>query len=378
MNKDTLSIEIKKSDLNSQNPFELVKIKYGEFFIPVEYEIKEEDIVFTYDVTGMKNVSRINEESIQDRYRFLINLGKLEKVWMYYKYSLLPENIYYDENFIPYIMNRDIYEQGKTGDNSKFVELYKTYIGGILGNKYNIKKLQQSGIEILKNETSFSEFYISDDVSDVINKLRDRRNEFIKKEKNSKVTISKISNNVKTMVSIMASILLLIISGLLIWVYYFRLSYSDTVVYAMESYISLDYIQCINSLNNIEVDDMDKVTKYILAVSYAKTENLKKEEISGIVSGLSVNSDERELEYWIALGRLDVEQAQEISKALSDDKLLIYAYMKELNLLQQDTSKSGTEKQSRINELESNIKELGDKYTQEEVEDASPSDATGE
>ena len=52
--------------------------------------------------------------------------------------------------------------------------------------------------------------------------------------------------------------------------------------------------------------------------------------------------------------------------------------MKELNLLQQDTSKSGTEKQSRINELESNIKELGDKYTQEEVEDASPSDATGE
>ena len=86
MNKDTLSIEIKKSDLNSQNHFELVKIKYGEFFIPVEYEIKEEDIVFTYDVTGMKNVSRINEESIQDRYRFLINLGKLEKVWMYYHY----------------------------------------------------------------------------------------------------------------------------------------------------------------------------------------------------------------------------------------------------------------------------------------------------
>lgn len=385
MQQDTINRVIKKSELNAKDSFDLAKIECKEEgFLPVTYEEKEEEIIFIYDITGMKNVSNIDKERVQDRYRLLINLGRLEKTWRDYKFSLAPDNVYYDENFIPHIMNRDIYAEGNAGDNSKFLELYKTYVGGILGSKYDVVKLQQCGLEVLKKETTFVAFYGSESTEDLMGKLRERRDFVINKEKREKVSISKSRNIVKTVVSVVSPILLLAVSAFLIWVYYFRLTDSETVVMAMEAYVQSDYIECINYLEDLDIADMDKTTKYVLAVSYARTENLKKDEIAGIVSRLSVNSDERELEYWISLGRLDVENAEELSKALSDDKLLIYAYMKELNLLQQDMSKNGSEKQSRIQELEKEIKTLGDKYTKDEevtqieADEASPSDATGE
>jgi len=57
--------------------------------------------------------------------------------------------------------------------------------------------------------------------------------------------------------------------------------------------------------------------------------------------------------------------AEDLAKALSDDQLLVYGYMKELNWLESDMSISGEEKQQRMSELQNSIKELGEKYTTE-------------
>ena len=111
---------------------------------------------------------------------------------------------------------------------------------------------------------------------------------------------------------------------------------------------------------------MDQNTKYILAVSYANSESFRKEEIQTIVSKLGPGSNEKELNYWIYLGRLDIERAEDIALALSDDKLLIYAYMKESDLLESNTDITGTEKKERLDKLEQEITRLGKKY--EEVE----------
>lgn len=40
--------------------------------------------------------------------------------------------------------------------------------------------------------------------------------------------------------------------------------------------------------------------------------------------------------------------------------------MKERSVLEQDTSKSGDKKQARLKELDENIKELGDKYSEDD------------
>lgn len=126
-----------------------------------------------------------------------------------------------------------------------------------------------------------------------------------------------------------------------------------------------DYVGCIDSLADVKIEQMDTYTKYILAVSYAKGEVLEKEELQNVISNISMYANEVELEYWIALGRSGYAQAEDMAKALSDDKLLIYAYMKEMNYLEANFQMNGEEKQNRINELSNSITEIGKKYIEE-------------
>ena len=92
---------------------------------------------------------------------------------------------------------------------------------------------------------------------------------------------------------------------------------------------------------------------------------MEKEELENVLERLSIYSSEIELEYWIAIGRSAYERAENIAMALSDDKLLIYAYMKELNNLEGNVTMDGAEKQKRVNFLSNEITAIGEKYITE-------------
>ena len=359
---------IKKSDLNANTGFEYGRIYRLEApFIEVEYEESDEELFLTYSIDGLKNVSGIKNESAENKYRFLVNFGKLLDSWKVYSFSLRPENIFYDENMIPAIKNRDLRDEDKTIAEKEFLDTYKAYVGGILGSKYSIENVIDSGVSILEKEDSIEAIYKAETIDSIQDLLRKRYRSIYELEKNTKVKISKSRNRVLNIVSIASSALLIIAACLLVWLFFFRLKDSERLVNAYESYIQKDYVNCIKSLNDVEVEDMDVTTKFILSYSYAVTEDLKNEEISEIVNRINYKSDERELEYWIYLERLDCEKAEDLAKALSDDQLLIYAYMKEKNVLEQDTVKSGEEKQARLASLEEDIKKLGDKYSVKEI-----------
>ena len=64
---------------------------------------------------------------------------------------------------------------------------------------------------------------------------------------------------------------------------------------------------------------------------------------------------------------METKKAEEIARSLSDDKLLIYAYRKEMDDLENKTRIEGTEKKNRLDELESQIEKLGDKYEEQDA-----------
>lgn len=355
---------IKKSDLNAKNSFEYGRIyRLDAPFINVEYDEDEESLLLTYNVDGLKNVGGLKNESVENKYRFLVNFGKLFETWKTYEFSLKPENIFYDENMIPAIKKRDLRDKSKEVNENEFLDIYKSYVGGVLGSKYSIENIMDSGIGVLEKEKSVSAIFECNDIDSIQKQLRSRYKSIYELEKNTQIKISKKKNKVLNVVAITASSLLFISILLLIWMFFFRLKDADRLAAAYESFVRKEYVECIKSLENVEVDQMDKTTKYILSYSYAVTEDLKNDEISGIVNRLSYKSDVRELEYWIYLERLNCEKAEDLAKAMSDDQLLIYAYMKEKNVLEQDTVKSGNEKQSRLSTLDDEIKKLGEKYS---------------
>lgn len=366
MDNFIITEEIKKSDLNAKTSFDYKKITQDyDGLIKCSYEELDESIIFHYDTNGLKCLESIVKEDVLRKYSILINFARLLKVYMNFSCSLSPENLFYDENNILYIKKRDLYPKDKGGDEMYFIEGYKAYIAGTLNEKYNVDTLLKGGIEVLKGEKEFAAFFNANDVSEVRDELKKRRYLVVEKESNTKVKISKKGYILLVLVSITFSVLFVISISFLILFGFIRMPRQEKINNSMEAYILSDYTTCIHELENIDIEYMDKEIKYILAVSYAKTENLKKDEIAGIIARLDINTDERELEYWIYLGRMNAEKAEDLAKALSDDKLLIYAYMKELDMLKNDTSVNGSKKQQRMEELESNIKNLGEKYNVE-------------
>lgn len=362
---------IKKSMLVCQTPFDLQKLTIRiSAFLPMTYEEALEEVIFTYQLNGMKSVRDLKSEEKIRQYQFLINFKKLFEIWKSYDFPLTEDNIFYDENYLPYIKFRDLPSSNETKKVSEFLNAYQIFIGGILGQKYTISQLQESGLEILKTEPLFTEFYEVTSHESLVVILRQRKAVYEQRQHTTKQSVSKTSYRFKSILAIVAPILLMVTLGGLIYSNVRTIPHQEQIITANEAYVRRDFVGVIDSLEQVAITDMSINTKYILAVSYARSEHLSHDEISRLVNRLSVQSNERELAYWIYLGRLDVEHAQDLAMALSDNQLLMYAYMRELNLLENDTTLSGGERQSRISALESNIRSLGDRYMIEEINDA--------
>ena len=357
----------KKSGMVANTGFDLDKLLVKEpCFIPCTYEEGIEEITFCYEAEGLHPLTQIKNEERKYQYQFLINFYRLNELRKGYSLMLAMDNIYYDDNYLPYIKNRDLYSESGCMTEDEFLLQYKMFVGGILSKKYSIEELQESGLEALKQEAAFIDFYEADSLEMLQQVLKDRKAAVIKKENDTTVRVNKKGYMTKSILAVTATGLLTVAIGVLCYGFFYLIPQQKSVIKANQAYIQLDYVNCIDSMERISPEVMDAPTKYILAVSYAKCESLKKEEMENIVSKLSLMSNQKELEYWIYLGRMEYATAEELAQALSDDQLLVYAYMKELDRLESDTSMNGEEKQERISTLQDKIIQLGEKYTPEE------------
>ena len=126
--------------------------------------------------------------------------------------------------------------------------------------------------------------------------------------------------------------------------------------------------------NELEVDDLKQLPmnrlsydqKYVLSVSYVNLESLSLEQKQNILDKLPVNGDEKLMEYWIYIGRLQPVEAENIAMQKSDDELLLYAYMLDKDLTEADENLNGEEKAQKLEDLESKISHLAEVYMKEE------------
>lgn len=354
---------MKKSTLNAKD-----RLDYDRLIYPMEglldsgYEETEEELTFQYDIEGKKPFLSILKEGMEKKYQLLINFARLWEVYQVYQISLRPENLFYDENYLVFVKIRDLYPEGIPGQEGEFLEQYQMAVAGIMGSRYPLSRLQESGIGILQGEQRFREILSAETVAGLQEILRKNLHIYREKLLREKRMVSKIGYRIWKWAAVTIAIGLLSCGGYLLYLQRNVLPRDKATLQAAQSYIAGDYTGCIDAAKGLGTEDMDTQTKYILAVAYANSESFQKEEIQTILAKLSPTSNVREMEYWIRLGRLEVEEAENLALSLSDDKLLVYAYMKELDMLERNTLMDGEEKKSRINTLEQEIKKIGEKY----------------
>lgn len=362
-----LEKRIKKSDLRAKDIFDFEYLtKKSAGLLPMQIEEEEEEIVMRFSLEGMRPLTELKSEEAEYRWRFICNWYALFHTWKDYELSFEEENIYFDNNFMPYIAFRDIRLPEETLDEEMFLETYRQLAAGVLSNKFSYRQIAESGVEIVEKdkrasfvleERSLSEFYLC---------VKQKADEIYEDNKRNKIRLDQKRYRIGIRIAIG---ILTVLLAVIVYTGYQTLVVlprDKAVIRASRAYTVQSYVDCIDCLKRIKPEKMDTYTKYILAVSYAKTEAMEKAELQNILDKLSIYSNEVELEYWIAIGRSAYDQAENMAQALSDDKLLIYAYMKELNYLEGNVTMDGEEKQNRMTQLSNAITEIGKKYTTDE------------
>lgn len=109
---------------------------------------------------------------------------------------------------------------------------------------------------------------------------------------------------------------------------------------------------------------MPRVVQYQLAQSYVANEDLNMDQTANVQNTLTLQAEELYFQYWIAIGRGEHEEANEIARQLQDGELEMYANLKWRDAIRQDLSLSGDEREELLNDIQADI----DRYMREQQE----------
>ena len=349
--------KFKKASINAKSDFDFYQLeRKSHFLLNCHISKTIDEVVFEFETLYEKPYEQIKKVALISKYQALINIQNLFNDIKRIYISLNPENLMFDTNMMPKAIMRDIYETEYNEED--FLSQYIALIGYVLQDKYSYDDYYQGGKQLLtKNKITapYAQVKTLDELVETLNKeyasLQEKlQNSFIEVDK-KKYHHLKIGNRIM-IVFIILAVAIIGYFGV------FRLNEEKTMNTANAQYIKQDYISVLDTLKNMKMSRMDTNTKYIYAISDIRTEALTDEQKSNILSSVTLNADERILEFWVDLAKSQNSDAIDLAKQLGNSEYLAYAYMKEKSRIENDQSLSGEEKETQLKEIENNLKNL--------------------
>ncbi|WP_246226987.1 type VII secretion protein EssB [Rathayibacter agropyri] len=130
------------------------------------------------------------------------------------------------------------------------------------------------------------------------------------------------------------------------------------VVAGQARFLASDYAGTLAELHDFAAPSLPASAKYVLAVSSVNLHDLTATQKQKILNTISQKTDDVTLNYWIAMGRGEFEQALDYAKNLGDDQLTLLAYTDLYQATKLDTQMAGGKKQELLDEDAKAIEEL--------------------
>lgn len=384
MDKTKFETTMKISELNVKTKNEVNRIAYkNENFIPCITEIKDEDICFLYDITGLKSAEEIREKRDVEKFRFLINVCNLFELADEFIFSLEPDNLYYDYNFNVKIKMRDLRLNEEIVDKDKLILQYKSLIGYALTRNYKYEDFYNGGESLLKKNKKTQAYCELDNIEDIREKLLNDLSEKEKEDKEKYIEIKKRNYNIKRFSIYGMSAVIVAFIAYTIYTAGFLIPFQKNVIKADVYYSDKNYEGVIRTLENTRGMKLSKESKFKLAYSYIISENLSESQKKNIIMAMDEKSDENVMDYWIAIGKSQYDTAIDLGKKVQDDELLLYALLSKRKSIQDNTKMTGEEKQKAQDELASQIEKInkelnGDKNSNKGKTDSEAKNASNE
>lgn len=355
---EVIKKEFKKSNIGAATDFDFYQIKRKSMFLldcDIQKTADTVELTFTYHFE--QAFEKIKKLPLAFRYQALINIHNLLTDAKRLKISLDPGNLTYDTNMMPKAIMRDVYTD-TAFDEADFVGQYKALIGATLQNKYTFKDYYEGGDRLLNKHKMTLPYCEVRTLTELMEALNKEYAKMLANLQNNIMEVNKKKFKRMRACNRIFIIALLVLIGAFAYFGGYRLYEETAFKQANEAYIKQDYISVKENLEALGIDRMNTNTKYILAVSNVKVESLSDEQKDNILSGISWNADERIFDFWIYLGKSDMEQAIDVAKQLGNEEYLTYAYMKEKAFVESDTTLSGAEREEKLKEIEGNLEAI--------------------
>ena len=355
---------VRRSQLSVSNDYELKKItRPEEGFLNCTAEEDQEDLIFHYDVRHVFPWTEIRRERRELMLSALIDAGKLEEPAKLYCFTLSPENLYYDIQGRVYVKARDVYGAEGGYSEEKFLTEYKSLIGCTLLKKYKFEDYDEGGQELLKEDKFLSGIVGCNDAVQITDMLHE---EYFRYRKDREARFAEVSKagdrGRKAALGITGALLaagIALLAYLLVWMQ----PYEEAVIAAYTAYLQSDYNGIIVAMEPVETERMDACQKYILSYACVRCESFSEESMRNILNTITLNGDEKIMEYWICINRLDTDRAIDIAMQESSNQLLYYAYLKKKAVIEADPSLTGQEKNELLQEIDGKLEPLREEFS---------------
>lgn len=335
-------------------------------FVPVTVKELDDAFVFTYLVDKKyKQWNDVKELRRDEKLRLLRNIARFKEcLHKRITFFLHPDNIVFDDNFIPYIVHRgirDIVPPTPLSDE-QFLTQYKCFIIALFSKKYNYDDLY-GGLLESPQETTFEQNIARiqdyDELIQFLDKSFKREQTTI--EKSMQLVPKKRFKLFQYLsYSFIGATLVLLIP--LLYLVFIKVPYQNTLLAANSSFIANDYDEVILQLQDEEAESLPMASKYELAFSYIKVERLSDEQKETIMKNVSLKSDERYLLYWIYNGKGDFEKSLDLARQLDDPQLIMYGLIQQIEAIRKNPDLSGKERDSQLKTYKQELEDYRKKY----------------
>lgn len=355
---------VRKSRLTAADEYDYRKLcRHYPGLLDCTLEETREELKFTYDIHEVEEWEKLRGERREMKLAALLDVGRLAQTAEQYRISLVPENLYYDIHGRVAVRERDVYNAEQGFDEAEFVKQYQALIGCTLTPKYGFADYYDGGMDLLKEDGLLGEIAACEHAEEIAAKLREEyvRYQKMHKEKYTEVGRRRYRGQ-KRALFLVGLIAVLALAGcgyLGVW----ERPYQQAVIAEHEAYLRSDYEAVVDAMQRVDISRMNVSQKYILATACVKCESFGTETQKNILNTISLTGDAKVMEYWIHINRLETAEAADIAMQISSDQLLYYAYLKEKTVVENDSTLTGEEKNTRLSELESKLEPLKEEYS---------------
>ncbi len=357
-------IRIQKADMTADTVYDYRRLEQEDpQMLSCTIEEEKETLRIEFDTADMMPFEQLKGEDRIKKIEVLLQAADLEKLYTKFDFSMQPDNLYYDRLGRVKIKRRDVIAAGDNGREARFLKMYQALTGYIMEGSRPYNDYLSGGLSIIKKNEEFVSLMSPETMEEEKQVLTGLYENTRKKERETTLRVDRKRYRALTVYTVISALLLAGLIAACAYSYLWYIPRQDGIARANDAFLQKDYITVIDSLRDFSREELERPQKYMLASAYIQgqaVDTFSTADKEAILSKITYQANETVLDYWICLGRLEVTEAEDLAMQLSDNQLLLYAYMQELDLLEEDVNISGQEKSSRKQELLQEIQSIAD------------------